>query len=113
MRSEVEGRGTARHGNAGEVRQGSEAKGRDGRVEVRQVRYGEEGWVRSGGVRKSRGRQGMMCSGWRGKDEIGKEWQEWSGEFVVARSGLARQAAKGAIRKGGTGGARTGMAGTV
>ena len=73
MRSEVEGRGTARHGIAGEVRQGSEAKGRDGRVEVR---------------------------------------QEWSGEFVVARSGLARQAAKGAIRKGGTGGARTGRHGT-
>jgi len=47
----------ARYVNAGEVRQGSEAKGNAGRVEV-------------------------------------------------------RQAAKGAIRKGGTGGARTGTAGT-
>ena len=51
--------------------------------------------------RESRGRQGMMCSGWRGKDEIGKEWQEWSSEFVVARSGLARQERRGLERNEG------------
>ena len=33
----------ARHGNAGEVRQGSEAKGNAGRVEVRQARRVREG----------------------------------------------------------------------
>ena len=78
-------------GTAGSERQGKESKGTEWRMQIGGERLGRAG-IAVAGMEKPVEATGMEGSGTVG---IVEAWQ----------------AAKGAIRKGGTGGARTGMAG--
>lgn len=84
------------HGNAGEVRQGSEAKGNAGRVEVRQagsvalrtdmvrrVRHDEEKRHGRCGMERKDGSGGVEC----GRVEAGVEWRVRSGSFGNGTAG--------------------------